>query len=79
MPHLAANSDVPPGVENLNIDLKDTYPTTYELLQSMKKYMAKIYHFASCSVIFSDLGTIKIYLKIGTEAQASAPEEIINE
>ena len=39
--HLAANSDIPSGVSNPKIDLKDTFMTTFNLLE-----MYKIFKFA---------------------------------
>jgi len=87
--HLAANSDIPAGVENPDVDLKDTFLTTFELLRSMRQYDVKTFHFASSSAIYGDLGTVKLYegigpllpisnygaMKLASEAQISAAAE----
>ncbi len=54
--HLAANSDIPAGVANLDVDLKDTFHTTVEILRCMKILRLKKLHFASSSAIYGDLG-----------------------
>jgi UDP-glucose 4-epimerase len=58
--HLAANSDIPAGVADANIDFRDTYLTTFNLLECMKIYNIKVIHFASSSAVYGDLGDIKI-------------------
>lgn len=87
--HLAANSDIPAGVVNSDVDLKDTFLTTYELLRSMKKYNVKTFHFASSSAIYGDLGSDMLHenigpllpisnygaMKLASEAQISAATE----
>lgn len=87
--HLAANSDIPSGVINSDVDLKDTFLTTYELLHSMKKYDVKTFHFASSSAIYGDLGSDVLHenigpllpisnygaMKLASEAQISAAAE----
>ena len=35
--HLAANSDIPAGVEDINVDLDDTFMSTVSTLKVMKK------------------------------------------
>ena len=52
--HLAANSDIPAGVDNPDIDYKDTFMTTYNLLKSSKKYSVKKFNFASSSAVYGD-------------------------
>lgn len=54
--HLAANSDIPAGVENPAVDLKDTFMTTFHLLNLMKNCNIDILHFASSSAIYGDHG-----------------------
>lgn len=63
--HLAANSDIPAGVENANVDLKDTFMTTYNLLQAMKLNRVLNLHFASSSAIYGDLGSAVLHESIG--------------
>lgn len=52
--HLAANSDIPSGVENEAIDLKDTFMTTYSIVTAMKGSSFKSIYFASSSAIYGD-------------------------
>lgn len=87
--HLAANSDIPAGVDNPDIDLKDTFMTTYNLLKSSKKYSVKKFNFASSSAVYGDwkeialdesLGPLKPIsyygaMKLASEAQISAAAE----
>ena len=63
--HLAANSDIPAGVADAQVDLKDTFMSTYHLLQGMKELDIKILHFASSSAVYGDLGDIPLHEKIG--------------
>ena len=63
--HLAANSDIPAGVLDPLVDLKNTFLTTFEILRSMKKYNIKTIHFASSSAIYGDLGETLINENIG--------------
>jgi UDP-glucose 4-epimerase len=63
--HLAANSDIPAGVSNPDIDLKDTFLTTFEILIQLKKYDIPVLNFASSSAIYGDFGDDEIYESIG--------------
>lgn len=63
--HLAANSDIPSGVSNPDIDLKDTFLTTFELLRSLKEFPVNRLLFASSSAIYGDHGSIPIHEDIG--------------
>lgn len=54
--HLAANSDIPAGVDDPAIDLKHTFMTTFHLLSLMKKCEITTLHFASSSAIYGDHG-----------------------
>lgn len=63
--HLAANSDIPAGVLNANVDLIDTFMTTYSLLEAMKALKIGTLHFASSSAIYGDLGCIPLHESIG--------------
>ena len=53
--HLAANSDIPAGISDPHIDLRDTFFTTFRLLEGMKKFCVRTIHFASSSAIYGDL------------------------
>lgn len=63
--HLAANSDIPAGVADPGIDLKDTFMTTFNTLKVMKALDVPALHFASSSAIYGDLGDIAIHEDIG--------------
>lgn len=54
--HLAANSDIPAGITDSKIDLKDTFMTTYSLLEVMKIFNIKNLIFSSSSAIYGDHG-----------------------
>ena len=63
--HLAANSDIQAGVADPNIDLRDTFMSTFSLIQAMKKFQIKSIHFASSSAIYGDLGAVILHESIG--------------
>lgn len=87
--HLAANSDIPAGVSDPEIDLKDTFLTTFQILKLMKQFNIVNINFASSSAIYGDFGETIIHEKIGplmpisnygamklaSEAQISAAKE----
>lgn len=87
--HLAANSDIPAGVEDSDIDFKDTFRTTFELLRAMRTHGVTHFHFASSSAVYGDLGNQPLHeglgpllpisnygaMKLASEAQASAAAE----
>ncbi len=53
--HLAANADIPAGVADPSLDLRDTFLTTFEILRQMRaRRMARLV-FASSSAIYGDL------------------------
>ena len=54
--HLAANSDIPAGISDAAIDLRDTFMTTYNTLEVMKQHQIPILAFASTSAVYGDLG-----------------------
>ena len=62
---MAANSDIPAGVLNPDIDLRDTFLTTFEILKAMKKFNIKVLNFASSSAIYGDFGNEIIHESIG--------------
>lgn len=87
--HLAANSDIPAGVMDASVDLRDTFMTTFSLLQAMKFYRVPVLHFASSSAIYGDLGDAPLHeasgpllpisnygaMKLASEALISAAAE----
>jgi UDP-glucose 4-epimerase len=54
--HLAANSDIPAGVTDANVDLQDTFMTTFNVLEVMKVLDIKVLAFASSSAVYGDHG-----------------------
>ena len=63
--HLAANSDIPAGIKNVDVDLYDTFITTFNTLKIMKDLKIPIICFASSSAIYGDLGNKKLTEDIG--------------
>lgn len=63
--HLAANSDIPAGIEDARIDLERTFLTTFATLAAMKVHRISTLHFASSSAIYGDLGDREIFEDIG--------------
>lgn len=53
--HMAANSDIPSGVSDACVDMRDTFMTTFNTLELMKELGIKILAFASSSAIYGDL------------------------
>lgn len=52
--HLAANSDIRAGADSPDVEYRNTYTTTYELLECMRKYGVKNLFFASTSAVYGD-------------------------
>ena len=50
--HLAANSDIPAGLEDMNVDLNDTFMSTVSTLKIMKEIECKNLYFASSSAVY---------------------------
>jgi len=87
--HLAANSDIPAGCADPEVDLRDTFLTTFEILRQMKATGAGRLVFASSSAIYGDLGDVELHedigpllpisnygaMKLASEALASAAAE----
>lgn len=87
--HLAANSDIPAGVLDSDVDFKDTFQTTFELLRAMRAFKVGTLHFASSSAVYGNLGEQPLHedlgpllpisnygaMKLASEAQASAAAE----
>jgi UDP-glucose 4-epimerase len=63
--HLAANSDIPAGIADPAIDLKDTFLTTFHLLKMARDRQIGAFHFASSSAIYGDLGDVAVSEDIG--------------
>jgi UDP-glucose 4-epimerase len=63
--HLAANSDIPAGVSNAAVDLKDTFSTTHCLLNVMKQLGISKLAFASSSAIYGDHGSTALVEDLG--------------
>lgn len=63
--HMAANSDIPAGVNDANVDLRDTFMTTFNTLELMKAARVSVIAFASSSAIYGDLGDRPLVEDIG--------------
>jgi UDP-glucose 4-epimerase len=50
--HMAANSDIPAGVDDPNVDFKDTFLTTFRVLAWMRKTNVPRLAFASTSAVY---------------------------
>lgn len=84
--HLAANSDIQASAVNPDVEYRNTYTTTYNVLYCMGKYGVKRLFFASTSAVYGDkrdvlldentpnLSPISYYgaAKLGSEALISA-------
>ena len=84
--HLAANSDIQASAQNPIIEYQNTYTTTFNLLECMRKYNVKKMFFASTSALYGEkwgeqvaenstpLEPISYYgaAKLGSEALISA-------
>ena len=87
--HLAANSDIPAGVEDPSVDLRDTFLSTFHLLELTRRIGARRFYFASSSAVYGDCGTQQLAesmgpllpisnygaMKLASEAQISAAAE----
>ena len=50
--HLAANSNIPAGIDDINIDLNNTFMSTVSILKIMKKLSFKKLFFSSSSAVY---------------------------
>jgi UDP-glucose 4-epimerase len=87
--HLAANSDIPAGVEDPSVDLRDTFLTTFHSLLLAERLGVRHFFFASSSAVYGDQGSTRISeelgpllpisnygaMKLASEAQISAAAE----
>ena len=56
---MAANSDIPAGIKDPNVDFNDTFDAFHLTKYLNSKYLKK-FHFASSSAIYGDHGSLKI-------------------
>jgi UDP-glucose 4-epimerase len=63
--HLAANSDIPGGVADPQVDLKDTFFTTFYSIEIAKQIGIPTFLFASSSAIYGDKKKAAIHEDIG--------------
>jgi UDP-glucose 4-epimerase len=84
--HLAANSDIPAGIADPRVDLRNTFLTTFNALLLMREFAIPTIRFASSSAIYGDHGDKAITedagpcrpisnygaMKLAAEAQISA-------
>lgn len=63
--HLAANSDIPAGVRDATVDLKDTFMTTHITLDVMQRLGIPKMAFASSSAIYGDHGNLLLVEELG--------------
>jgi UDP-glucose 4-epimerase len=56
--HMAANSDIPAGVANPEVDLSRTFMTTFNVLKMMNELAVPQLCFASTSAIYGDLDKV---------------------
>lgn len=63
--HMAANSDISAGVSNMQIDLRDTFMTSFNTLELMKEFGVSVLAFASSSAVYGNLGDTKLTEDIG--------------
>lgn len=62
--HFAANSNIPLGSEDMNVDLNDTFLSTVSILKIMKKIGCKKIHFSSSSAIYG-FNNVRLHEDIG--------------
>ena len=63
--HLAANSDISAGIEDSEVDLKNTFLSTYSILRAAKLFDIRNLYFSSSSAIYGDHGGLKVSEKTG--------------
>ncbi len=63
--HLAANSDIPAGVDDPGVDIKDTFLTTFHLLNESKRRNIKKFNFSSSSAVYGDWGNKPLKESLG--------------
>ena len=63
--HLAANSDIPAGIGDPAVDLRDTFMTTFNTLLLMRELEIRTIAFASSSAVYGDLGSRNLTEDVG--------------
>jgi UDP-glucose 4-epimerase len=63
--HMAANSDIPAGIADASVDLRDTFLSTFNMLDVMKEAGVPFFAFASSSAVYGDLGEAPIREDVG--------------
>tara|TARA_B100000242_G_scaffold274250_1_gene228431 strand:+ start:1017 stop:1979 length:963 start_codon:yes stop_codon:yes gene_type:complete len=63
--HLAANSDIVSGVNDIDIDYRDTFMSTYNLLKISKEFNIDSFLFASSSAVYGNHGDKNIIENTG--------------
>lgn len=63
--HLAANSDIPAGISDPNVDLHDTFMTTFNTLKVMMELGIRRLAFASSSAVYGDQKDVQLHEDIG--------------
>lgn len=58
--HLAANSDIQASAVNPDVEYRNTYTTTFEILSAMREYGVKKMFFASTSAVYGDKRDIEL-------------------
>ncbi|MCI8400774.1 MAG: NAD-dependent epimerase/dehydratase family protein [Lachnospiraceae bacterium] len=58
--HLAANSDIQASAANPDIEYRNTYSTTFEILSAMREYGVKRLFFASTSAVYGDKREVEL-------------------
>ena len=87
--HMAANSDIAAGIDDPNVDFRDTFLTTQNTLGVMKEFGIRELLFASTSAVYGDLDQVLTEttgpllpisnygaMKLASEAAISAAAEI---
>ncbi len=69
--HLAANSDISAGVTDPIVDLKNTFMTTFWLLDACRKFGVNKFNFASSSAVYGDWGEVPLSEDLGPLAPIS--------
>lgn len=63
--HLAANSDIPAGVNDSAVDVRHTFMTTVVLCEMAKQFEIKNFYFSSSSAVYGDWGDTALEEKLG--------------
>jgi UDP-glucose 4-epimerase len=58
--HLAANSDIQASAQNPMVEYKNTYTTTFHLLENMRRHGVKKFFFSSTSAVYGDKTNVSL-------------------